>query len=58
MENLWLWAGNVNHEAVFKSLMAEDEGFAELPLAAFIERYRQQGPEPGAPCMGGIGPPI
>lgn len=32
--------------------------FPDERVVEFINRYRQQGPEPGAPCTGGVGVPI
>ena len=34
------------------------ESFPDERVADFIARYREQGPEPGAPCTDGIGVPI
>jgi hypothetical protein len=36
----------------------EPDSVSDVRLAQFIDRYRGGGPEPGAPCTGGLGQPV
>lgn len=36
----------------------EPDSVADPSISQFLERYRGGGPEPGAPCSGGVGTPV
>ena len=40
------------------SVQLETDSVSDARLEQFIDRYRGGGPEPGAPCTGGLGTPI
>ena len=40
------------------SIQLEIDSVSDEKLEQFIDRYRGTGPEPGAPCTGGLGQPI